>query len=359
MPPVFSRLRRGIALSALLALALPLAAAPPPNYRQRLGVYVWGKLSGGLEKAAIDAKILGLDRAVRVYIGPGELWDPVDPADNSPLDVKVKRSDYKTFLSSFPLVMITAYDAANYKNYKLRDLTTAELAATRSEFRRFGIELARTPGTRIISNWEFENDCKHERWKGCQAYYQARIEGIEAARAYATRLRLPGRLLTAFEFTIVPKFEGKPSGLVEVGSALKNVDYFSYSSWWSIGANDTPKVIAGNFQYAAKLIRDLLDSKKLTARLIIGEFGEYYDLHPSAERLKALVDASLTSGFDYVFNWVLYDQPGNKDEHGRDASRFGKFHLDRTLTPQGEEFRKWLGNPPIPLRAPGMPSATQ
>ena len=41
--------------------------------------------------------------------------------------------------------------------------------------------------------------------------------------------------------------------------------------------------------------------------------------------------------------WALYDQPGKKDEWGRDASHFGKYGLDRKLTPQGEAFQRWLG----------------
>ena len=60
------------------------------------------------------------------------------------------------------------------------------------------------------------------------------------------------------------------------------------------------------------------------------------------QAMKALVDASLANGIEYLFDWVLYDQPGNKDEHGRDASHFGKYGQDRMLTPQGREFHKWF-----------------
>jgi hypothetical protein len=67
-------------------------------------------------------------------------------------------------------------------------------------------------------------------------------------------------------------------------------------------------------------------------------------MHPTAERLKAIVDLCLDNGADYLFNWVLYDQPGQKDEWGRDASHFGKFRLGGSLTPQGETFRSWFSN---------------
>ena len=80
-------------------------------------------------------------------------------------------------------------------------------------------------------------------------------------------------------------------------------------------------------------------------RIIIGEFGEYWDLFPNAERLRAIVDASLDEGAKYVFNWTLYDQPGEKDDHGRDASHFGKFTQQRELTPQGKAVKDWFAMP--------------
>jgi hypothetical protein len=80
-------------------------------------------------------------------------------------------------------------------------------------------------------------------------------------------------------------------------------------------------------------------------------------MHPRAERLKAIVDVSIEEGVEYLFNWVLYEQPGETDEWGRDASHFGKFFLDRTLTPQGRAFQEWFRRPstlPIPS-SPRLP----
>jgi hypothetical protein len=85
---------------------------------------------------------------------------------------------------------------------------------------------------------------------------------------------------------------------------------------------------------------------------VIGEFGEYWNMFPDGARMKALVDASLDNGIEYLFNWVLYDQPGNKDEWGRDASHFGKYSLDRMLTPQGEAFRRWFRAAARPMPMP-------
>lgn len=334
---LFGRLVTGV-----LLLVSSLPAATSRDYKERVGIYVWGKTGGGLDAAAADIKRLGADHVVRIYIGPGALWDPAGKADNSPLDAKVNRPDYRTFLSQFPVVMLTAYDSASWKSYKKERLDPAHLAATRDEFRRFALELAKTPGRRIISNWEFENDCAAPQWPACREYYQARLDGIQQGRKEAKARGYPGEVFTAFEFTVVPGFQGRRSGLAEFAPQLKGVDFLSYSCWWSIGWDaDAPKVYK-DFAYLAGFLRQAAAARKLPTRLIIGEFGEYWNLHPNGERLKALMDGSIDNGIEYLFNWVLYDQPGNKDEWGRDASHFGKYRLDRMLTPQGEAFRHWF-----------------
>ena len=325
-----------------LLFAGGLPAGAPRDYRDKVGIYVWGKLGGGLDAVTADIKKLGADRVVRVYIGPGALWDPAGKADNSPLDVKVRRPDYQAFLAGFPVVMLTSYDSASWDHYKKERLDAQHLAATKEEFRRFAMELAKTPGRKIISNWEFENDCTLAQWPACREYYQARLDGIAEGRKQAKALGCPGEIFTAFEFNVVPGFQGKKSGMADFAPQLKGVDFLSYSSWWSIGWDaDTAKVYK-DFAYLAGFLRSAAAERKLPARLIIGEFGEYWNVHPDGARLKALVDASLDNGVEYLFNWVLYDQPGNKDEWGRDASHFGKYRLDRMLTPQGEAFRHWF-----------------
>lgn len=334
--------RRRVFIALLFASALPAASR---DYRDKVGVYVWGKLGGGLDAAAADVKRLGADRVVRVYIGPGALWDPSSPSDNSSLDVKIRRPDYRAFLAAFPVVMLTAYDRASYDHYKKERLDAAHLAATRDEFRRFTLELAKTPGRKIVSNWEFENDCKTSQWPACREYYQARLDGILEGRKQAKVRGYPGEVLTAFEFTVVPGFKGKPSGVADVATQLHGLDFLSYSSWWSIAFDADAARVYKDFAYLAGFLRDAAAQRQLPTRLIIGEFGEYWNLHPHGERMKALIDASLDNGVEYLFDWVLYDQPGNKDDHGRDASHFGKYGLDRQLTPQGRAFRSWFVNP--------------
>lgn len=332
----------GRLVTGVLLLVSSLPAAASRDYKEKVGVYVWGKMGGGLDAAAADIKRLGADHVVRVYIGPGALWDPAGKTDNSPLDVKVNRPDYRAFLAQFPVVMLTAYDSESWNAYKRERLDAAHLAATRDEFRRFALELAKTPGRRIISNWEFENDCAAPQWPACREYYQARLDGIQQGRKEAKARGYPGEVFTAFEFTVVPGFQGKRSGVAEFAPQLKGVDFLSYSCWWSIGWDADAAKVYKDFAYLAGFLRQAAAERKLTTRLIIGEFGEYWNLHPNGERMKALMDGSIDNGIEYLFNWVLYDQPGNKDEWGRDASHFGKYRLDRMLTPQGEVFRRWF-----------------
>ncbi len=337
---------------ALLCAASGLRVATLQEYRSKLGMYVWGSLPAGLEAAVADAKALGATGAARVAIGPS--WDPSGKKDDSPLDVKIRRPDYRAFLAAFPVVMLTAYDSASSEKYKWGRLDAKQLAATTAEFRRFTLELAKTPGRKIVSNWEFENDCPADKWLACQEYYQARLDGVEAGRREAKARKLPGQVFTAFEFTIVPGFAGRPSGLVDVATKLKGLDFISYSCWWSIGFDADAAKVYRDFAYVVPLLLNFDKEHQLPARLIIGEFGEYWDQHPTAERMKALVDASIEAGAEYLFNWVLYDQPGNKDEWGRDASHFGKYDRDRALTPQGHLIRNWFGAPPpTPARPRG------
>src|ERR1017187_6428226 len=152
-------------LAGVPALVFCLHAATPADYRQKLGVYVWGKLAGGLPAAVADVKRLGAGGCVRVAIGPS--WDPSGKNGNSPLDVKIRRADYRALLAAFSVVMLTAYDSASSEKYKWGRLDAQHLAASRDESRRFTLEWGKPPGRTIVSNWEFKNDCPARQWLSC------------------------------------------------------------------------------------------------------------------------------------------------------------------------------------------------
>ncbi|HWP86060.1 MAG TPA: hypothetical protein VNN17_12775 [Terriglobia bacterium] len=357
-----------------------------------MGVYIWGRVPD-LTTAVADAKSLGMEYAVRAFIGP---WSDTPPYadDLRPLAAKLGDPGYQALFREFQVIMLTAYDSFSYGmeyagRESLRRLppgsamaqeNTAKVDApslgvarhlarlpeeaaerylghVREEFAEFAYAISQTDRVFIVSNWEAENDVPEPAlWPQLTQYLQARLEGIRAGRERARRAGYPAQVYTAFEFTILPGFQGRPSGLVEIGSRLRGLDYLSYSSWWSIGWDYDAAEMRSSFRAALQDIRGYAQQAGLPRQIIIGEFGEYWNLHPTAERLRAIVEASLEEGAAFLFNWVLYDQPGEKDDHGRDASHFGKFYLDGTLTPQGAAMRQWF-LPPAERAAPGQPAA--
>jgi hypothetical protein len=333
---------------AAVVLVCPLLeAAVRIDYKSRLGTYVWGSLAGGLPAAIEDSRRLGFDRAIRVYIGPGRLWDAIDASDNRPLDLKVQRPDYLHLLDTFPVVMFTAYDAAADGEYKAGQLGAAALEQVKDEFRRFTLEISKKPGTRIVSNWEFEHECGYEQWEGCLAYMQARVDGISRGREEARLLRYPGVVYSAFEGVVLPDFLGRQCGFLAAAARLKGLDLLSYSSWRSVVWDGGGTEVRDSFREALRRLRELASQMESQPKLIIGELGQYWDSDPGSQRLKAAIDTALDNGAEYVFCWNLYEQPGRFDEWGRDASHFGMFYLDRTLTPQGEAFSEWLAPPKL------------
>lgn len=356
------------------------AAATPGQIRDQVGIYIWGNVPD-LASAVEDARSTGADHVVRAFIGP---WSDTPPFhdDTRPLATKLRDSGYQKLIREYAVVMFTAYDSYSYQREYGEADTLAELRSrsrrvkspqrpnkgkiekpslgvvqhlarlprrqaaaylerVKEEFSDFTFALARYNRTFILSNWEAENDVPDaRRWPVFQRYLQARLDGIAAGRERAQRANLPGRVFTAFEFTIIPGFAGKESGLERLGLRLRGVDYFSYSAWWSIGANYDARLMGESIREAIRRIRAKAGADQ---QIIIGEFGEYWNEHTDVARMRALVDAALEEGAKYLFNWTLYDQPGEKDERGGDASHFGKFTQQRELTPQGREMREWFG----------------
>ena len=240
----------------------------PSDVRDRLGIYVWGKLAESADPlvaaiadplvAAIeDVKSIGANKATRTSMGP--YWDPrganARESQFLPLYQKMHRADYWEFFNSFPVVMITAYDVASFsaryrllermsstfllqgkdrlekhrislqriqvepRVYRLLDLMTQnELASflndTTWEFRLFAYNLAcEIPnGTFIISNWEAENDvfvASEDARNRYLEYIQARLDGVVAGMGDAESQGCSGKVYNAFEFVDIKALGGE------------------------------------------------------------------------------------------------------------------------------------------------------
>src|SRR5690349_355586 len=110
-----SRIKFAAFLGCLAGLLIcsPLSrAATPEQIRQKLGIYIWGRVPD-LAVAASDAERLGTRNAVRVFIGP---WsdNPSYQTDLRPLAQKLTSPGYRKLFSDFPVIMLTAYDSVSY-----------------------------------------------------------------------------------------------------------------------------------------------------------------------------------------------------------------------------------------------------
>jgi hypothetical protein len=326
------RLSRFVALACLLLASL--TSRSDIGRANRIGIYIWGALPSAADPlvvAAEDARSLGV-RVVRTCISP--YWDPRPNAPDrlARLGQKVLRSDYQGVLKCFPVVMLTAYDAASYdaryrgrKGLASDDAWRAMLAEVREEFRRFTLELSKLPNTYIITNWEAENDGTPERWDDYLAYLQARLDGIAAGRREAQAARYPAHIFTAVEFTHVRSGYADPrtpaavvtaSGL-DAALALGGVDYLSYSAWESVFHTADRTYTVAKLREAFGVIGTKRRARSSRCRLIVGEVGYLRDYDPDNWNLDMILTECL-------------------------RSQFGKFDLSRKITSQGAFFRGLL-----------------
>jgi hypothetical protein len=338
--------------------------------QEKLGMYPWGQLpmnSGDpYVVAVLDAKDLGVVAAIRVAMTP--YWDPRGVPDLRPLDQKMYRDDYWYILTNFPVVVLTAYDAASYdRRYHNRSQFSDEdwatmLATVRDEFRRFALELGKLPGMYVVSNWESENDCTDAQWSACLEYYQARLDGVIAGRDEAKALGSPGNVMNGFEFflvdtgfnngTTIRQVSGFRSALTE----LRSVDYFIYSAWEAVNANRVPACLTKMHEACA--------TAGVACQFIAGEVGVLWD-HDDAEGSylhTVLTQFAADPGVQWIFNWNEYDQPGEGVRVGDtwyDQSHWGSYDLNRSLTPQGERIKGWLVVPRIKIRIPPIPEPSR
>jgi hypothetical protein len=326
----------------------------------RIGIYAWGvlpKTPDPLVSAVEDAQRLGIT-VFRTCISP--YWDPrPDAADRlAPLDQKIRRADYQRVLASFPVVILTSYDAASFNaRYRNRasfgsdERWNAMLRAVHEEFRRFAIELGKGANTIIVSSWESENDAFLDaQWPDYLLYLQARSDGIVDGRREAKAAGHPAKVFTAIEFAHVtvgfadPR-SNKPARSIcglDAAVALHGVDFASYSAWENLYYTGDPRYTETKLRASFSIIRQ--KCRPPGCRFLIGEIGYLRNYDPKNAIFQAILEESLRAGAAYVVDWSEYDQPGQVDRYGFgvDQSKFGAYDIDRKLTAQGECLRLGL-----------------
>jgi hypothetical protein len=80
---------------------------------------------------------------------------------------------------------------------------------------------------------------------------------------------------------------------------------------------------------------------------LLGEVGYLHSQPEFTAAFRCILEQSLIAGADYVFVWVLYDQPA------QDFPAFGAFTIDRRITPLGVLLRSMTARP-ARSRIPGL-----
>jgi hypothetical protein len=309
----------------------------PTDMRDRIGVYAWGfdttawpgtpdRLNWAAEKVAA----LG-SRTLRVYLGPQDIYEVLPPGDAGSFNLKAAASSaaYATLFTSpsFDTYLLTTYSAGDNTNDWSDGFTAAEASAEQAEIASLGTYLLTTypAKTFIILQWEGDNAIAQyasngTSWDGFTAWIQARAAGVVLARSQAGATT--AKLYSGVEYNLVRNLSSQApcdttANPCVVSMVLPKVavDYYSYSSWQSLAANQTPAEVASTLQ--ADLTTALGWAQKgapeaTAARFIVGELGaprEEADLGECAAMLRtAAVIPALTSwGASYGIFWQIID----------------------------------------------------
>jgi hypothetical protein len=343
---------------ALLLLAVPRGAAaqPYPNAypvpsdpRERIGVYNWGV--DPWSRGGWETFTWGNAYARNLDLGFNGGFD-------GPRTLRVKlgtRDDYQFGGLSTDLVNIASrweyhslFNDAYYKTILLTVYTAQDEASAwwqdgwsgawdeRNQISALGQHLLRNyPNkTFIILNWEGDNavDARsiptyHGRWDRMVTWTQARALGVSDARGAVWWSS--SRLYSGLEFNLVrgcnsynslcvisyvaPKVTGTACWGNSPFASCVPVDYFSYSSYQSMGIDtadsDVYRRLYDDLSAARAFIPTVANS-----RFIVGEFGNGRQVPAwgecrSAQRTASAINALRDWGAGYGIAWQIIDNP--------------------------------------------------
>jgi hypothetical protein len=306
----------------------------PSSTPQRFGIYNWNIDSPFcalpcdlLNYGAARVEATG-SRTIRIYLGPSQATSyRLDLSVAATLVQIANHPSYHTLFTnpSFDIYLLTAYSKFDNANNWADGFTAAEYEAERAEIR--GLcdyllnEAAFAGKTFIILNWEGDNAIapvrnKRIAWDAYKNWIQSRADGVALAR-----MDYPGstiKLFSGLEFNEV-EMNGRNCGtslaqtgedpattdpykyrcVIDYVAPKVSVDYYSYSSWSSLGSKyGNP---AANLKI---LLKNALDSALKEVRalrpavdqrnFIIGEFGfprELYGECNAANYINEIFDA--------------------------------------------------------------------
>lgn len=313
------------------------AFTPPTDMRDRIGVYAWGFDTSAwpgtpdrLTWATNEVSGLGA-RTVRVYLGPQDIYGVLPPAEAGAFDLATAATTgaYRALFAnpSFDTYLLTTYSSGDDANDWTTGYGATQAATERQEIAALGSALLSTfPGkTFVILNWEGDNALapvatNQAAWDGYTAWIGARSQGVADARQATTATT--ARLYSGLEFNLVrslstnaPCDTSANKCVISVVAPQVDVDFYSYSSWQSLGPGQTPAQVAAGLQAdltsALGYVKDR-DGGATAARFLVGEFGaprEETDLGECAamQRAAAIVPAIVQWGAAYGIFWQIID----------------------------------------------------
>jgi hypothetical protein len=345
------------------------------SFSRNVGIYHWnGQFSNTMSQGVEQITLLG-GRTARVALTPRYYTDyniggPCYP--NYTLSTIAQEADVKKAFDNpkIDVFMLTAYDGTTFgdcvnQRYLNPGFYTpsnvAAIAGEYSDFTLYLYETFRSTHKRfIISNWESDNDVycgsaysyatnasaratcdasyptlyggnksPSESLDGLKLWLQVRHDGIEDGKRRAMLAGIGGdKVYLAPEFCAVHMLHdaGFKSVLYDV-LPFVIFDYVSYSSYESINRVSPDAALVADLG----LIENVIGSNAI----IIGEagFSRYtWGNDGVIKRTALVVNAALTWGVPYFFQWNLYDQSTQQD--------FGIYDIAGMPTPLAEYYRQ-------------------
>ncbi len=334
---------------------------PPSDASDQLGVYHWDPDLGAwpgtpdvLTWGADSAAAMGA-RTLRLTLSARDDYDGANLGNVALVDIAASENWAPVLANpSFDTVLLTTYTEADIESVWSDGYWADEATAERDAIAALGTWLlTNAPGrTFILLNWEGDNAMASWKgdavaWQGYRDWVEARVEGVEAARAAVPDST--ARLYSGLEFNAVDDLQtGEACGSAPLDCVLSEVaptarvDVYSYSSWQTAAFDVPDDQLAAHVSDALDRIdAALAASHPDLARqdILIGEYGagrDIYDECRDATRSAAIGTAALDWGAGLAIHWQLYDNPGVQTVYG-----FGLMDRDGRRTLSGDWLANW------------------